>query len=160
MPDLTVRIPEQLCEAARSVWAGLTLEDKQDIESHYRHQAAPGGWRREGYELEGVKIRVWGSKLRSDDKAWLVLLDMAWRVGLRALDQGKRLLRGLKGGVIVHAFKLHDLELEQVKALPDLKHDDRTRGREAGVGTKLIQLAALGLTLLADKYKIEVSLCG
>ena len=185
MLELTARLPEQICETARALWAALSVEDQQQIESRYRHQIAEGGWRADGEPIEGVQVRVWGSKPRkytkSDDftlmflsghyriwlrdgdvesTAWQVLLDVALRVGLSAERQGWQLTEAHRGGSTVYAFKLHELELEQIKALPAVERDEGRKGRAPGVGAKLLQLVALGLNLLAERYEVEVRLCG
>lgn len=159
MLELTVRLPEQVCETACALWAGLSVEDQQQIESRYRHQVAGGGWRAEGEPIEGVQVKVWGSKPRTKARDWQVLLDVALRVGLSAEPQGWQLTEAHRGGSAIYAFKLHELELEQIKALPALERDEGRKGRAPGVGAKLLQLVALGLSLLAKRYDVEVRLC-
>ena len=160
MLELTARLPEQLCETARSLWAALSVEDQQQIESRYRHQIAEGGWRADGEPIEGVQVKVWGSKPRAEARDWQVLLDVALRVGLSAERQGWQLTEAYRGGSAVYAFKLHELELDQIKALPAVERDEGRKGRAPGVGAKLLQLVALGLSLLAERYEVEVRLCG
>lgn len=160
MLELTARLPEQICETARALWAALSVEDQQLIESRYRHQIAEGGWRADGEPIEGVQVNVWGSKPRAEARDWQVLLDVALRDGLSAKRQGWQLTEAHRGGSAVYAFKLHELELEQIKALPAVERDEGRKGRAPGVGAKLLQLVALGLNLLAERYEVEVRLCG
>lgn len=160
MLELTARLPEQICETARALWAALSVEDQQQIESRYRHQIAEGGWRTDGEPIEGVQVKVWGSKPRAEARDWQVLLDVALRVGLSAEHQGWQLTEAYRGGSAVYAFKLYELELEQIKALPAVERDEGRKGRAPGVGAKLLQLVALGLNLLAERYEVEVRLCG
>ena len=160
MLELTARLPEQICETARVLWAALSVEDQQQIESRYRHQIAEGGWRADGETIEGMQVKVWGSKPRAEARDWQVLLDVALRVGLSAERQGWQLTEAHRGGSTVYAFKLHELELEQIKALPAVERDEGRKGRAPGVGAKLLQLVALGLNLLAERYEVEVRLCG
>lgn len=151
MPNLPIRLPDQLIEQAQSIQRALSPDDLRQIKSYYSHAIASKAWREVG-EIEGLKIRVWQGK--EHKKEWSVLVGVAFHIGLKAIVKGEALPASERGGE-VFSLTLHEIELAQISSIP-IPQDEATRGRKAGKSAVVVGCIMLGLKLFAERYEVNL----
>lgn len=151
MPSLSIRLPDGLIEQAQSIQRALPPDDLSQIKRHHSHAVASKAWR-EVDEIEGVKVKVWRGK--EHKREWSVLVEVALRLGLKAIAKGEALPASERGGEVFN-LTLHEIELTQILSIPT-PQGEVTRGRKAGKGAAAVGCIMLGLKLLAERYEVNL----